>query len=355
MIPASFARSPQIELLSRADSAGVAQFLRGNAAATVFHRPEWHELIERTYGHACDYWGVRDGDKISGVFPVTSVRHPVMGAKAVAMPYQFDSGMPLASEPIQMELVRHAVERARSTKAQYLEIRHSAPVPWLETLGFVSQDSGLVTTEVRLPGLHFQQIREGHRRNIRHAERHGVRVTEEPSLEALRRFYRMHLVESRANANPQAGWNFYENLHRMQPAVYRLLLAHTPGGCIGGLLTIESETTVFARYGVSSSPEARKLYVGKALLWRAIADAVQRGHQTFNLGISWHGDAGLIHSKEGWTGTTRRVHVYVLRIRSMPPSPGAYFEGFGLAKTVWRRLPLPLIDPLGRFVTRWVC
>jgi hypothetical protein len=84
-------------------------------------------------------------------------------------------------------------------------------------------------------------------------------------------------------------------------------------------------------------------------------DAAARGCREFDLGVSWIGNRGLIDFKEGWTGVTRPVRAYVLPVKSKPPPPGSYFEGYRLAKALWRRLPLPIVDRLGHQITRWVC
>jgi hypothetical protein len=86
-----------------------------------------------------------------------------------------------------------------------------------------------------------------------------------------------------------------------------------------------------------------------------MSDASQQGRQSFNWGISWVGDSGLIKFKEGWNGVTRKVYLYVHPLKSKPPVPGSYFQGFALAKAIWRNLPLPVVDYIGRHVTRWVC
>src|SRR5262249_912343 len=226
--------------------------------------------------------------------------------------------------------------------------------PFLEELGFAPMDSQLVTTTTPLVDLDFKQIRRNHQRSVRRAREHGVSITEGETLEELKMFRRLYLIEGRRLGAPQAGWNFFENLHRFARARYRLLLAWLSNVCLGGLLTLDDGRTVFARCGAYNSPAALNLGVGSALRWRAMFDAAQRGCRFFNHGVSWRSDAGLIHYKEGWQGTSRPVRLYIYSIRSKPSAPGKYFEGFSLAKAVWRRLPLPAVDWMGRIITQWV-
>lgn len=348
--------SVQIEPLTEAGIPALKSFLREHPEASVFHAPEWHRVIDETYGHHCDYWIAWLDREIAGVFPVVAVRHPLLGTKMIAMPYQFHSGLPLAvSEGIQLELVRCALARAKNLGARYLEIRHYEAVPFLEDLGFVSMDSQLVTTSTPLDGLDIKQVRSGHRRNVQYAIDHGVAIVPSENLAEWKLFWRLHLRDGRRMGSPQADWSFFQKLHQIARSRCWLLLAWSSHKCIGGLMLLDDGRNVFARYGASTSPEAVRMHVGKALLWQALSAAARRGCRTFNLGISWSRDRGLIKYKEGWSGSTRPVFQYVYPITSMPPASGSYFEGFQWAKAAWRRLPLWVVGRMGYHVTRWVC
>ena len=332
------------------------EYLNREEGATVFHRLEWHRIIQKTYGHKYNYWVASSGDGIIGAMPAVNVRFPFLGTKVLAMPYQFHSGLPLAQdEDVKIALLERTIKHARQISAKYLEIRHFCPVPMLEDMGFTRIDSQLAVTSIPLDGLDEKRIRRNHRRNIRYAREKGVSVSECKDLEDLRKFRLLYLAEGRHLGAPQAGWNFFENLHRFANSYYRLYLAWLEGRCIGGLLVLDDGKTVFARYAAYSTPEALALHVSNALYWEAMSTAAQRGCRSYNCGISWQGDSGLIHWKEGWSGTTSAACVYVLPLRIEAPQAGAYFEGFQLAKAVWRRLPLPVVDLAGKIVTRWIC
>jgi hypothetical protein len=346
-----------VERLLQTDSAALEIYLRENADATVFHTWEWRQVIEATYGHRHDYWASWSESRITGFFPVVTMRLPLLGTKMVSMPYQYYGGLPLASPGdtgVLGELIGRAIGEASDAGADYLEIRSRAPAPFLEEMGFAPMDSQLVTTTTPLTRLDFKQIRRNHQRGVRRAREHGVSITEGKTLEELKMFRRLYLIEGRRLGAPQAGWSFFENLHRLARTRYRLLLAWASNVCLGGLLTLDDGRTAFARCGAYSSPAALKLHAGSALRWRAMSDAAQRGCRFFNHGVSWRGDAGLIHYKEGWQGTTCPVHLYIYPLRSKPSAPGNYFEGFAMAKAIWRRSPLAVVDRVGGWVTRWV-
>lgn len=325
------------------------------SAASLFQLPIWQQLIRGTYGHPCDYWVARRNEEVVGAFPVTVMRFPGLGSKMVATPYQFWAGLPLGVDPdVQKELASVAAGRAREAGARYLEVRHHGAAPFLEALGFERLESQLAITTVPLESLELGQIRRNHRRCLRAAEGAGLVVEEGGSLDDLRTFRHIHLVEARSLGAPQVGWRFFELLHRVAREHYRLYLARVEGTAVGGLLCLQDDRTVYARLGAYASERAMSVHAGHALYWRAIQDGKESGRLEYNCGISWTGDTGLIHWKEGWQGTTRSVELYVLPIRGRPTSPGRYLGRMGIAKRIWRRLPLPVAARIGHLVTTWV-
>jgi hypothetical protein len=336
------------------DRAALDTFLATEPEATAFHRPEWHDVIRATYGHECDYWLALRGADIAGVFPVAHVRVPLLGSKTIAMPYQMYSGAPIGRRESFEPLVTAAIEQARSAGAKYLEIRHHEEAAWLGPLGFEHVDSGLVTTSVPLDGLSLQQAAHGHRQRVRKAERQGVDIVETQDADEWRTFRRMYLETGRAMGAPQAGWSFFANLREHAAGLARLYMARHEGRTVGGFLVFGDGRVSFARCSAHSSSESFAVNAGQALWWRALTDAAAAGTTRFNCGITWIGDAGLIKWKEGWGGESGPVHLYVLPIRSDVPEPGSYFEGYKLAKAVWRRLPIPVVDVVGHAVTRWI-
>ncbi|HSK18805.1 MAG TPA: GNAT family N-acetyltransferase [Longimicrobiales bacterium] len=350
------AGTTHVERLGASAVPALRDFLGQRADAHVFHSPEWLDVIRDAYGHRCDYWVARSGNTIVGAFPVLVVNVPLLGTKMIALAYQMDTGLPLADTPeTAAALMDSAAAEARRTGVKYLEVRSLIAAPELEEHGFSAVDSGLVTTIIALDRLERGSVRRNHRRGIRSAEEQGVTITESRTREDLRRFVQLYVEEGRALGAPQAGRRFFDALHRHASDLYRLYLARVQGVVVGGLVTVGDGRVTYARHAAYSSPAALAHHAGTALYWRAISDAASAGVTHFNCGISWEGDTGLIHWKEGWSGETVPVRLYALGVRGTLHPPGDYLGGYGRMKAVWRRLPLPAAELGGHLVTRWIC
>lgn len=349
-----------IERLPRGDAAlesALREFLSSRPDATVFQEPSWHDVIRTAYGHECDYWIAKSGREVRGAFPVTRVRHPLLGTKLVASAYQYGNGGPIAESPeLELALIERAAREIDSTRAKHFEIRPRGALLELPSLGFLACDTQLVTTVTPLRQIAKANLRKGHWEEREYALRRGVTVRLAANLDEVRQFRRLYQQEGLAFGSPQAPWRFFEALCVKPEARSRVWLAHgADGELLGGLLTIEGGRTICARCVAQPSAEAVKLRVNKALFWRAMTDAAERGLEAFEFGISWTGQVDLIRFKEGWNGKSAPALLYVRAGKGAVPNPGSYFEGHQLAKQAWRRLPLGLADFLGGQVTRWIC
>jgi len=352
---ASADEAPVIGRLTPDQEPALMEFLAGHHEATVFHEPWWFRVLNETYGHRCDYWIAREEGKICGVFPVVTLRVPVLGAKMVALPYQYHCGAPLATSDVAFKaLVEQAKRTARETGADYVEVRSFREMRALEVLGFTAIDTQLSKTIVPLQGLDIMSLREGHRKELKKALASGVRIEGDSTLSGLNAFWKLYRLDGRELGGPRAGWRYFSSLYHHAGDRYRLWLAREGSDCIGGLVTLDDGAMLFARNGAYSSPRAKAVRLGRALIWHSMIDAASRGCSSYDLGVSWVEDKGLIEFKEGWHGVTRPVRAYVLSIKSGAPQAGRYFEGYRLAKAVWRKLPIAVVDRLGHQITRWI-
>lgn len=334
----------------------VAAFLDTHEAATIFHSQAWAAVLSRSYGHLTRFFVARRGSTIAGVFVVVCQRMWPMGEKWVALPYQFHGGMPVTDDPsIAAVLIQTAVQAARDAGARYLEVRDTLSGEKPEAGDLVPVESGLQVTDIDLRTYDPARIRYTTRAEVRYAAEKGVIVEHVAPDEGFRAFLPPYLRDMRDLGTPQAGLRFFEALVKEMPEHVHIAVARLAGDIIGSLLVLGDRRTAFLRGTTGTRTQrGREHFVGKALTYAAIAAARDRGVSRFHFGITWEKDAGLSAYKSAWRGVTQPVRLYVAPLRGAPPSPGDYFGGFQLARTIWKRLPLAIAGPVGHRVTQWI-
>jgi hypothetical protein len=282
---------------------------------------------------------------------------PLLGRKALSLPYDVASGGPLAEdEESAAALLRAAAAHARAFGAGYLELRCREPLPAAVELGF-RESTPLVVTEMELadPDSAWSAVSKHHQRSVKTAAKRGVELRLAASEEDVASFYRIYLETFRAFGTPPYPRRYFEALReRLFGHGAHLLIASAGGRDVGGMLLFGLGRTLLMKFAVCLE-EAVGLRVYAALYWRAIQIALENGHAHLSWGSSAPAQSGLIEFKERWGARTRPVHFYDLALKRDAPDIAKYYDSEGLSRRIWRKLPLALTALLGGPLNRWFC
>lgn len=131
---------------------------------------------------------------------------------------------------------------------------------------------------------------QGTRRNIRLAEKAGVKIVE-GSFKNIEEFYLILKDTAKRDDFREHEKKFYKRFLELLGKRATLWLAKLNGELVGGALMVHFGETVTYYFGASSS-KARDLKVGHALQWHAILAAKKAGAKVYDfLGIAPEGDA----------------------------------------------------------------
>ena len=99
-----------------------------NPAASIYHRAEWREVVQKTYGHESFYFVARDiENNIVGILPLIRLSSHLFGDFLVSMPY-FMRGGAIADHPeIEQILMQQANHHAASLGIDHIEYRDDTP------------------------------------------------------------------------------------------------------------------------------------------------------------------------------------------------------------------------------------
>ncbi len=352
------ADSPRVRLLGAGEDALWDGYLAGRSEATLYATSAWCALIAQAFGHRARRLIVEEQGRVRGVLALYDVRLPLLGAKWISIPFDVGSGGPLADDAAgERLLLARAVELARASSARYLQLRARRPLAGADELGFAaSTPLRLTRLEVAGEEAAWSRVAKHHQRSVRTAEKRGVRVRPARALDDVRAFHAVYLRAFRGFGTPPYPWSYFraawERLHA--PGHAHLLLCEVEGVVVGGMLLFGWQSTLAMKFAVAL-PETLPLRPYAALYWAAIRLAAERGQREISWGSSTPEQTGLLEFKERWGGTSVPVHFHDLALRSSPPDIESYYDSEGLARRVWKRLPLPVTALLGGPLTRWFC
>jgi FemAB-related protein (PEP-CTERM system-associated) len=333
-------------------------FVEAHPDAALYHTLPWRNFIADVFGHAPRYMVAHEGDRLAGILPLFHVRVPVLGSKLISLPYDIGSGGALVTAAAAEEaLAREAITLARELNVDYLELRHGSDRPALAPLSLRTQTPVLISDMV-LDGETAVQARiaSDHRKAVRKATSRGVTVRQAVTLEDYRAFYDVYLRVFRDFGTPPYHARYFTELWKrfQSGGAARLFLADTGGRCVGGLMMFCWQRSLVSKFA-ACLPEAVPLRAYAALYWRAIEFGLANGYRRLSWGTSSRDQTGLIEFKERWGATTQPAVLYDLDVRGRAPDLASYYDSGGLARKVWRRLPLGITRAGGAVLNRWFC
>lgn len=278
----------------------------GFEGRTLYHTPEWHRFLARTFG-----WRVKGlvgraaGARVAFFLPFVNKRRLGPARCNVCLPLSHRIGPAwdrecCGTEPLRgvdpaRELgnleIHEAVEGAgaRLTRAYDLTV--------LEWPGFDSFEA-------------FERCLDDKsvRYMVRRARRSGIVVTREVSAAHIEDFYRLQLETRRRQGSPMYPRRFFRNLFESFAGTSRLLLYLAYRGArpvSGSIFYRFGEESIYAYSASVSDREIKRLGANELLMHTALADSFEAGMRRVDFGISPLSTPGLRAFKEKWRGESR--------------------------------------------------
>jgi CelD/BcsL family acetyltransferase involved in cellulose biosynthesis len=284
-----------IELLDLDDPRWL-DFVGSRSDATLFHHPAWARLLRDCYGYRAMVAAVIDGGAVTGAMPIVDVSHPLRGRRWVSLPFT-DYCPPLADRnDVLLSLLR---ELAARHHLDALEVR--AELPGRDV---IRVDAGFVRHVLVLsadPGGIYGHLSTNHRRNVRTAERGGIRVVMESSADGVETFYRLHLQTRRRLGVPIQPRRFFRLLLEkiIEPGLGFVLSAHDGKNTVAAAVFGSWNGTLIYKYGARDE-RFGALGANHLLFWTAIQWGIENGYRTFDFGRSLDRQTTLRRFKDGW-------------------------------------------------------
>lgn len=350
----------QVGRLTPSEAPEWERYVAGHDARTPYHTLAWRAVTEEGLGHTACHLRATDGTgRIVGVLPLFDVRG-LGGHRLVSVPMR-DRGGVLASSPqVAVQLIEAALEIARQTGADQLELRQLEPLgPEVTRRLDVHVANHWVTTRVDLSAgrdtIWKRLDKDSVRWAIRKAAKQGVVVEDDPSPEGMDTFYDLFARTRHGMGIPPYPREFFRAIHRhmVTAGLAELQLVRCGTDLIGGLVSVMSPPHLILPAYAAPQNAWRRHYPSEAAFWHSMSRAADSGYRIYDFGADSPSQLGLLFFKRKWGGVHRFMSSYVWREGGGGSPPlDSTSPRYALARRAWRLLPGPVSRSLGGWLTR---
>lgn len=313
-----------------------------NPAASLYHRAEWRDLIEKTFGHSSFYFVARNPHgKVTGILPLIRLKSLTFGDFLISMPYFNYGGAMADNVEIEQQLMDAANKKAESLGVQHIEYRDD-----IKRNGYpvrtdkVNMILALPKDEKSL----WVNFSAKLRAQIRRPQREEAKI-QYGGIELLKDFYIVFSRNMRDLGTPVYSMLFFENILKTFSQQSSIIVVRLNNRPVCAAFLIGQGSTLEIPWA-STLREVNHLSMNMLMYWEVLRFAIKEGYQYFDFGRSSL-DSGTYRFKQQWGAIPKPLywHYWLSGGNDMPalnPSNPKY----ALMINIWQRLPV--------FVTRWL-
>jgi FemAB-related protein (PEP-CTERM system-associated) len=321
-------------------------YVQGSAHGTFFHLAEWEQVLSRAFGHRCRYLCAREGGRIRGVLPLAEVRSWLFGHSLISTPFCVYGGAIADSEDIAAQLEGAAIELGRKLGVGYVELRNRDRVSaaWPEKQLYVTFRKSIALDDeanlLAIPRKQRAMVRKGIGNELISVFDDGVD-----------RFFSIYAQSVRDLGTPVFPKRYFETLIEVFGERCSVLIVEHKGTPISAVLSFYFRDEVLPYYG-GGTPLARDLKGYDFMYWELLRAAAGAGCRVFDYGRSKEG-TGSYSFKKNWGFTPEPLHYqyHLVRARAVPNVSPANPK-YRMFISAWKRLPLPVANSVGPWLSR---
>jgi FemAB-related protein (PEP-CTERM system-associated) len=340
-------RSMQIEIV-QGQNVACDKFVQQHADGKLCFLTRWSSMVAASLGHRALYLAASDGNRVSGVLPLTLVKSRLFGARMISQAFSNYGGVLAVDSQTTQGLVNKAVELATKHHCRQLELRSLEPAP-----------GDLVTrTDKVCMYLHLSSDPNDMWSRLRSEIRNRVRKTEKAHLKVqfgdgkmLNAFYRVWTARMHELGTPAYPRSLFRRILEVFPEHAAIGLVRLGERIIGAGFFCCFNGLAQCRWAATDTA-FNALAPNVLLYWAAIQHYCRQGASVFDFGRSTYGSTQY-EFKRRWGAEVVHLHYQYwtpsgTALSLIRPDEPKY----RLRVAVWKKTPLWMTRIAGPVIGR---
>lgn len=327
-------------------------YILAHGNCTFYHSSAWSRALSESYGYVPFFFSIISHGVLEAAIPCLEVNSMITGRRVVSLPFS-DFCEPIVSDlDTYRYLIDYIIEFGKKAGWRTAEFRAGNPLPGasVSSARFLRHILDLSRKEEVI----FDSLRDATKRNIRKAEKAGVRITMSTTETSLDRFYRLNCMTRKEHGLPPQPSRFFKNLlkHVIGRGLGTIILASHEEKTIAGAIFCHFNKKAVYKYGASDR-KYQHLRGNNLVMWEAIKKYCREGCHTLDFGRSEPESTGLLQFKRGWGSEEMnfKYYKYDFRTGSFVVDPP---KVTGIHNNYFRKMPIPLLKVAGSLLYRHV-
>lgn len=318
------------------------KYVSGHASGSAYHLIGFRDAITQSFGRQTHYLIAKREQRVVGVLPLVRLKSVLFGDFMVSLPYVTNGGALADGMEERDALVKASIARSQELGCSHLELRDMEPMEGMA----VRTDR--VTMHLPLPDDAeelFSKIGSKLRAQVRRPRKAGAESVI-GGVELLDDFYAVVSRKYRDLGVPIYSRKWFQSLLEWQPENARIAAVKLDGKIVAAGLLIGHGDVVEVPYAASLR-EADRLSVNMLLYWAMMEHAIENGFKVFDFGRTTP-NSGTHRFKRQWGAEQVQLYWhYWMADGGEMPQLNADNGKYGMAVSVWRKLPLWVTNMVG--------
>ena len=335
-------------LLEHNDWQKADDFVKAHPDGTFFHLTGWIQVMQRAFGHACPWIVAEENGSIVGLLPLTHVKSRLFTTALISNGFSVYGGPLALSNEAHAALDAAVAELLSSTGAQYVEYRSRQRT----RPDWAAKDETYVTFRKDIDpdaDTNMLAIPRKQRAMVRKAFKFELSYNLSRDVDT---FFTLYATSVRNLGTPVFPKKLFKALLDVFEGAVDVLTVQAPDGTpLTSVLSFYYQNEVLPYYGGGTA--AARLYAANDYMYWALMDSArERGCRIFDFGRSKVG-TGAYSFKKNWGFEPQPlVYEYLLADGETLPDVNPNNPKYRLLVNSWQKLPLPVANFLGPFISR---
>lgn len=331
---------------------GWDDLLIASGKGSFFHSSHWARVLHESYGYKPVYFAYPGGNGLQALVPFMEIDSRITGKRGVSLPFT-DYCEPIIPDCCGIgDVMAHIIQFGKGSGWRYFELRSGIGLPpGLPPSSFyygheldISRDEDEI----------FSSFHSSTKRNVKKAEKEGVKVIIYSSLDAMRKFYKLNCITRKMHGLPPQPYRFFEKIHEhgISKGYGIVALADYNGTTVAGGVYLRFGDKAIYKFGASDR-RYKHLRANNLVMWEAIRYYAMNGCRTLFFGRTEPENDGLLTFKRGWGPQEQAINYYKYDLkREFYVTESSRLHGFH--NKVFANMPIPFLRLTGSLLYRHI-